>query len=333
MLATLAPPSTPLPASAPVPGLQLVPALCPLCHIEDAEPIGVGEDFEYRTSPDTFLAVRCRRCKVIYLAPRPADDEMDRIYPAHYHAFEFIPTDYGLVYKVRRRLEAHRVLKWCRGLPPNAYILDVGCGDGFHLRLLRDFGRRGWHLEGVDSNQYAVAAARRAGLTVHHGTIEDFDLPEASYHLVLMVMTVEHLADPVGVLRAVRRLLVPGGRLAIVTDNADTPDFHLFGGRHWGGYHFPRHFCLFDRDTLAKLADAAGYEVESIVTDFSPVNWTYSVRNWLDDWGASRWLVNRFSLKSAPALALFTALDIPLAILGCGGNLRAAFRRPKEATT
>lgn len=330
MPATLAPPRPVAAAPPPVPdsALRLVPALCALCGVEDVEPVGVGEDFEYRTSPDTFLAVRCRRCRLIYLAPRPADDERDRIYPAHYHAFEFDPNAFGVVYSVRRRLEAQRVVRWCRGLPANARILDVGCGDGFHLRLLRDFGRRGWRLEGVDTDTRATAAARRGGLTVHHGKVEDLDLPEASYHLVLMVMTVEHLADPVGVLRAVRRVLAPGGRLAIVTDNADAPDFHLFGGRHWGGYHFPRHFCLFDRYTLAKLAAEVELEVESIATDFSPVNWTYSVRNWLDDWGAPRWLVNRFSLKSAPALALFTALDIPLAILGWGGNLRATFRRP-----
>lgn len=323
-----APAASPEPAS----GLHLVPAVCCLCGVEDADPVGVGEDFEYRTSPDTFLAVRCRRCGLVYLNPRPADDEAGRIYPDHYHAFDFKPDEFGFVYRVRRRLEARRVLRWCRDLPAAARILDVGCGDGFHLRLLKDYGRSGWSLDGVDADGRAVEAARKAGLSVHRGTVEGLDLPASHYHLVLMIMTVEHLSNPVGVLRAVRRLLVPGGKVVIVTDNAGSPDFRLFGGRHWGGYHFPRHTHLFTKTTLRKLAEVTGFTAESVGTAVSPVNWVYSVRNLLDDWGAPRWLVRRFSLKSAPALAAGTLLDLPLKLLGRGAILHATFRRPVEQT-
>lgn len=331
--ATLSPPPRLAAAPAAPPpnaGLRLVPAVCCLCGVEDAEPAGVGEDFEYRTSPDTFLAVRCRRCGLVYLNPRPTDDEAGRIYPDHYHAFDFKPEGFGLVYRVRRRLEARRALGWCKELPADARILDVGCGDGFHLRLLKEYGQPGWTLEGADTDDRAVTAAKKAGLTVHRGRVEDLDLPADRYHLVLMVMTVEHLADPVGVLRTVRRLLVPGGKLVIVTDNAASPDFALFGGRHWGGYHFPRHPHLFTKPTLRALASRTRFEAEHVGTTFSPVNWVYSIRNWLDDWGGPRWLVNRFSLKSAPALAVATLLDVPLALLGRGAILRATFRKSAE---
>ena len=129
-------------APQPLEPLRLVPALCALCGVEDVEPIAVGADFEYRTSSDEFLAVRCRRCKLVYLNPRPADSEAARIYPDSYHAFQFRPAEYGLVYRVRRRLEARRLLYWCRGLPEDGRILDIGCGDGLHLGLLREFGRQ-----------------------------------------------------------------------------------------------------------------------------------------------------------------------------------------------
>lgn len=318
--------------AAPRP-LALVPARCGLCGVDDADPVGVGEDFEYRTCTSTFLAVRCRRCGLVYLNPRPADAEAGRVYPDGYHAFGFDEAGYGLIYRLRRRLEARRLLGWCRGLPADARVLDVGCGDGFHLRLLRDFGRPAWSLQGVDTDPRAVAAAGRHGLAVRLGRVEDLPLPAGSFHLVLLVMTVEHLADPVGVLTAVRRLLAPGGRVGVVTDNVGSPDFSLFGGRHWGGYHFPRHLSLFDRRTLAELAAAAGLAVERIGTAVSPVNWTYSVRNWVDDWGGPRWLVDRLSLRSAVPLALFTLLDTPLAWIGRGAILRASFvnRTPRPA--
>ena len=312
----------------PAAPLRLVPAACCLCGVEDAEPVAVGADFEYRTSPDEFLAVRCCRCRLVYLNPRPADDESARTYPDDYHAFQFRPASFGLVYRVRRRLEARRLLRWCRGLPADARVLDVGCGDGFHLGLLREFGEPGWRLEGIDADDRAVAPARAAGLTVHGGTVEAAGLPAGAYHLILMVMVVEHLPDPAATLRHVAGLLAPGGQVVVVTDNAGSPDFAAFGGRHWGGFHFPRHTYLFDRATLARLGTAAGLTAERVSTAVSPVNWVYSLRNWLDDWGGPRWLVNRLSLASAAALAAFTLLDMPLAALGRGAILHGLFRKP-----
>jgi hypothetical protein len=137
--------------SAPLAGhsttLVLVPCQCCLCPTAPYVPIGTGEDFEYRTSPDFFLAVQCSGCGLVYLAKRPDESELDRIYPSTYHAYAFTAEDFGFVFRIRRRLEAGRLLQVCSGLPPNARILDVGCGDGFHLGLLRDFGQPGWKLE------------------------------------------------------------------------------------------------------------------------------------------------------------------------------------------
>jgi SAM-dependent methyltransferase len=309
--------------------LELAPTTCAVCRVDDAEPIAVGEDFEYRTVPDSFLMMRCRRCGLVYLNPRPADREGPRIYPDHYHAFNFSEAEFGLIHRVRRRLEARRLLRWCRGLPADARILDVGCGDGFHLGLLREFGEPTWTLRGVDVDSRAVAQARRAGLDVVEGTVET--LPkDHGYHLALMIMTVEHLPSPVETIRAVAERLLPGGRLVIVTDNVRSPDFAVFGGRHWGGYHFPRHTYLFDRDTLSRLAAAAQLGVERISTGLSPVNWVYSFRNWIDDWGGPRWLVNRFSLQSPVGLAVFTLVDAPFSVFGRGAILQAEFVKPNH---
>lgn len=316
------------PTSVPAGVLELEPATCAICGIEDADPVGVGEDFEYATAADTFLAVRCRHCNLVYLDPRPSAQEMSRIYPDDYHAFNFDKQSFGFVYRVRRRLEARRLATWTTGLPAHARILDVGCGDGFHLGLLKEFGTPSWTLEGIDTDARAVDVARQAQLNVHHGRVETLPLERGSYHLVMMIMTIEHLTHPDKVLAAVTDLLAPGGRLAIVTDNVGSPDFALFGGRHWGGYHFPRHFYLFDKETLARLATNTGLQLERIETSVSPVNWTYSFRNWLQDWGAPRWIVRRLDLKSTLAMSFFTLLDMPMAMLGRGGNLRATFIKP-----
>lgn len=307
--------------------LKTVAANCCLCEQDDAAIIGGGEDFEYRTSADTFTTMQCRSCGLVYLNPRPAVEELGRIYPSSYHAFAFSETEFGFVFKVRRRLEARRLLRWCEGLPASARIIDIGCGDGFHLEILKDFGPKTWQLEGVDADERAVAMARRKGLTIHHGLLEKLALPQETYDLAISLQTIEHLASPPQLLANVRKLLRPGGRLVIVTDNTDSLDFHLFKQRHWGGYHFPRHWNLFNPHTLHKLAEKTGFEVEKLTTQVSPVNWTYSVRNALVDRNAPSWLVERFSLKSSLTLGAFTLFDTLHNLAGRGALLNAVLKR------
>lgn len=310
--------------------LKLTPTECCLCENAEAQELGTGEDFEYQTSADSFAAMGCNSCGLVYLNPRPDFEEFERIYPANYHAFEFSAAEFGFVFKVRRRLEAKRLLAWCKDLPDDARIIDIGCGDGFHLELLKDFGKKTWTLEGVDADERAASMAEKRNLKVHQGLLENLDLPERFYDLALMIQTVEHVASPPELLANVRKILRPGGRVVIVTDNTDSLDFKIFKRRHWGGYHFPRHWNLFNPSTLKKLADKTGFEVEKLATQVSPVNWVYSVRNSLSDRQAPRWLVEQFSLKSPLSLGVFTIFDTLNNLAGRGALLNAVLKRPIE---
>jgi len=308
--------------------LKLVPVKCCVCKADAAQPVGAGQDYEYRTGDETFTAVRCAVCELVYLNPRPYASEFERIYPPNYHAFDFSERDFGFVYRVRAWLEARRLLSWCADLPAAARILDVGCGDGFHLKLLKKYGSKNWTLEGVDLDKRAVEMAEKSNLKVHLGTIENLNLPENSFDLALMIQTVEHLEKPFEVLSAVKNVLKPNGKLVIVTDNTDALDFTLFKGGYWGGYHFPRHWNLFNRNSLEKLAAKVGFEVADLTTQINPVNWVYSIHNGLVDWNAPRFLINRFTLKSTVSLAVFTSLDVVLQKFGRGALLRAILQKP-----
>jgi len=301
---------------------------CCVCGSTNASLIGKGEDFEYHTSADTFFAMQCNSCNLVYLDPRPAASEFETIYPPTYHAFDFSKKEFGFVYNVRCRLEARRSLNRCRHLKDDARILDVGCGDGFHLGLLRQYGNKTWKLEGVDLDQKAVKAATKAGLDVHLGRVQDVNLPENSYDMVFMIQTIEHLEDPPQVLKTIFKLLRKGGQLIIVTDNTDSIDFNWFKNGHWGGYHFPRHFNLFNRNSLTKLALDIGYDIKDLTTIVSPVNWVYSIHNYLVDHKMPQWLINRFTLKSSFSLFVFTVLDFVLQKFGRGALLQATLQKP-----
>ena len=114
----------------------------------------------------------------------------------------------------------------------------------------------------------------------------------------------------------------------IVTDNTDSLDFKLFKNRHWGGYHFPRHWNLSNPATMRRLAEKTETEVENLATQVSPVNWVYSIRNRLTDKKAPARLIERSRLKSPLSLGIFTVFDILNNLCGRGALLNAILKRP-----
>lgn len=312
----------------PTRDIELTFVKCCICESSNATIIGNGQDFEYHTSSETFSAVRCNSCGLIYLNPRPVISEFKKIYPPTYHAYNFSEKNFGFPYKVRSRIETWRLLKDCHGLPGNARILDVGCGGGFHLSLLAKSGKKNWSLEGVDIDKHAIEDAANKGLRVLMGTVEEVDLPAENYDLVFMIMTIEHVERPDKTVCSIKRLLKKGGRLVIVTDNTSSIDFRFFKEHYWGGYHFPRHWNLFSRDSLKRLAEKTGFEVMSLKTIISPVNWVYSIHNALADRGKPQWLVDSFTLRSTFSLSFFTVLDFIFQKFGRGALLKGVFRKP-----
>ena len=302
--------------------LSLVRTRCCICDADDADPVAVGEDFEHRTSRDTFLATRCRACGLLFVNPQPAAHELARLYPAAYDAREAAGAG-------AREEGARRLLAWCGTVPDGARVLDVGCGAGNDLALLRDFGSDGWRLEGVEPRARAAQAARRAGLTVHEALVEDL-APGArgAYDVALLIHTLEHFAEPPAALAAVRALLRPGGRAVVVTPNAASAAWALFQGRHWAGYDFPRHRYLFDRDTLGKLAARVGLRVESVATAPSAALWARSAHHLAADWGAPPWLARRLAPASSLPLAAFAAVERLQQRRGRGALLCATLHAP-----
>jgi len=308
--------------------LKMVPANCCICGLDNGIIAGKGEDFEYHTSPDIFTAKKCDSCGLVYLSPRPDISEFEKIYPANYHAFDFSEEEFGLVFRIRQWLESRRLLAFCKGLKDDAHILDAGCGDGFHLKLLKKYGNKTWQLEGIDIDERAITMAEKSGLKVHRANVETADLPENFYDLVFTIQTIEHLANPDVVLQCIYKILKPGGRLVIVTDNTDSLDFKISKNRYWGGYHFPRHWYLFNKKSIRKLAEKANYEVEYSGTQTSPVNWVYSIHNWLVDKNKPEWMIKQFTLRSAVSLSFFTALDMLFQIFRRGALLRVYLKKP-----
>ncbi len=101
-------------------------------------------------------------------------------------------------------------------------VLDVGCGAGLAAEAL---ARRGHTVLAIDAAGEAIDAARAhaAGqglpLTYRTAVAEDLAKEEARFPLVMALEVIEHVPDPAAFIRALTRLLEPGGMLVLSTLN------------------------------------------------------------------------------------------------------------------
>ncbi len=138
-------------------------------------------------------------------------------------------------------------------------VLDVGCGGGLFLQMLRE--RRKVRVAGLDfSLDAANVAWRRAKVPVICGTLSRAPLADASCAAITMFHVLEHLYDPGSYLDAAHRLLRQDGRLILQVPNAACWQFLLFGER-WNGIDVPRHLINFRLSDLDSLLDHCGFEV------------------------------------------------------------------------
>jgi SAM-dependent methyltransferase len=95
---------------------------------------------------------------------------------------------------------------------PSGYGLDVGCGDGTIVEVVRRHGGAVWQLVGVDPDPAETALAERSGQYVRVHTVGAADVPEPddSFDFAFSNSVLEHIPDLPSVLREVARVLKPG---------------------------------------------------------------------------------------------------------------------------
>jgi SAM-dependent methyltransferase len=94
-------------------------------------------------------------------------------------------------------------------------LLEIGCGFGFGL----DIARRvlGWEVQGYDPSPFAAAGRELLGLPITSAYFTPEAAADDAWDVVLASEVLEHLDDPVGLLRNLRRSLKPGGVLVLTT--------------------------------------------------------------------------------------------------------------------
>lgn len=277
---------------------------CPACSERQRRSLYESFDWLYGC-PGTFPLSRCARCSSVYPTVRPTAETLGDFYPeSSYYAYS-ASTPHRLFvrggllarawYAAKKGLlRSHygydlggsQILGRCVGvIPPLARhavfsldatlhpyesdgaLLDVGCGSGDYLDLMRALGWK--RVVGVDISERGVTAARDLlGLEAHQGQLAEIGFPDATFDAITMSHTLEHVADPVALLSEARRILRPGGRVAILVPNVRSLGSRVFG-RYWLGLDTPRHLVCFAPSGLRRVIERSGLTLESLHTPSS----------------------------------------------------------------
>lgn len=263
--------------------LKTEPVKCNLCGSDDTELICLNHDRIHNIAGE-YRSVRCRKCGLIYLNPRPTSESLPRYYPENYGPYKGAgtpPLRAGFLKSVLKpvydlitlkalldRLEVkNTVSPSLVALNRSTRMLDVGCATGTFLKKCRD--TYGCEIHGIDISAEALKYAHeKNGVATCQGDFLSNNFPDGYFDLVTMWWALEHTQDPRKVLTESRRILKKSGSVVIGVPNGNSLGRWLFREK-WYAYDVPRHLYVFSPETITRLLQETGFEILAIKHDYS----------------------------------------------------------------
>jgi 2-polyprenyl-3-methyl-5-hydroxy-6-metoxy-1,4-benzoquinol methylase len=243
--------------------LETTEVPCNLCGAHESLPLYLN---------CSLRIVRCRECGLVFVNPQPTLEAL-----REYHgASELMSQDGWSSYfnhsqeQIRELWEERfaDVRRWKQA--SNVSLLDVGAGYGDFLHYA---SKEGWQVSGFEfSPAVAKLSREKYGIPLAVGDLFEMPFPKQSFDVITMWHVLEHLADPMAVLKGLFDLLKPGGVLVL-----EVPNLNCLVRK---SYRVPMtvnlHLYHFSPATLSRLASATGFHV--LRTNAGNTGFLYSQR-------------------------------------------------------
>ena len=189
----------------------------------------------------------------------PAAAEIASFYPSQYWWNANQPGKLKKLESLYRKIALHDHVAFITNAAENRAgleLLDVGCGSGTLLSLLK---RRGFRVRGVDFSTEAAAIAKSENhVDVTVGSLEEVQFSDASFDIVTLFHVMEHVTNPRRVLKEVSRILRPAGAVILQVPNIESWQFKMFGAK-WYGLDIPRHVIDYSEKSMVQLLIESGF--------------------------------------------------------------------------
>lgn len=209
--------------------------------------------------------------------PKPSQEELNEYYEKAYYQ-DVTSTTYQNVYSEEEmnyingkiNQKAAIVDSYIKG---KGKLLDVGCGEGFVMNF---FARKGWDVLGFDFSDFGLMRFN-SHLSNNFIKGDVYSLLEQEiksgnkYELIWLGNVLEHVLDPVDLMKQLRGLLADNGLLVITVPNDGSEYQKLlieksYVSRNWW-VAIPDHISYFDYNGLLNISEHTGYSCYKLIAD------------------------------------------------------------------
>lgn len=208
-----------------------------------------------------FKLVKCRGCGLLYVSPRPGDQEILNSAESGRFMVSSEEKSLGVRYNPRRIRRYQKILKdfFEKNSLSRSGLrwLDVGCGFGEFIEALSAYSNNNLLVQGVDPNIERIKSAKARGLNVAIDWSKDI---EGQYDFISLLNVYSHLSDPIEFISGLRKILKPGGEMLLETGHTS----HLPKSLQARPYYLPDHLSFANREIVEDILKRTGFEVMDI---------------------------------------------------------------------
>lgn len=214
---------------------------CPICKSSKYEMWG--------ESVRNFYSVKCKSCQIVYVK-NPLSSFAQNLFYKNYHTTVHQKEKKKNKQRSKMyKLELNFIKKGVNNYERIKNVLDVGCGGGYLLDLLKIDGKKTFGTEiGIDS--FNVARKKHK---MYFGNFDRKLIIKKKFDLIIFRGVIEHVEDPIGYIKKAQKLLKKNGHVFITaTPNLDCIAAKLFKER-WSLHRPESHILHLSEEHVDKI--------------------------------------------------------------------------------
>jgi 2-polyprenyl-3-methyl-5-hydroxy-6-metoxy-1,4-benzoquinol methylase len=255
---------------------------CPMCG-KGMILFTKNKDIQKNADDELYSAYECESCNILFQYPFWKPEETAGFYESNYYAHtedSKLPRSLRILnfYMQNKFLSKlfspfirKKLFPYYQGILKAKKVLDVGCGKGLFLDVMKKHGIKTYGLEPSDQ---AKAIAIRRGHEMIDKTFFFSSQKEIKFDLITMFQVAEHLSVQEifeeNIFSKMYDLLETGGQLVIETPNYEC-DYAKRFKSNWRALELPRHLVIFSPKSISKILSDKGFLV-NVYTRISPID-------------------------------------------------------------
>lgn len=235
---------------------------CGICSSKHLKFLFKAKDHDNGSSK-YYPIYECNKCHTVSIQPPPSKKELEKYYSDSYYTYKY----YGLINKCFLLLRASKV-------PNKGSILDIGCGEGSFLKIMKE---KSYDCYGLETSSAGIKKAASKGLAVY-GNIKDI---KRKFDVITLWHVLEHIKNPVHYLNQIKKRLTKNGYLLVAVPNFDSIQSKL-GKDAWFHLAPPLHIFHYTPKTIASILKKEGFKVvriEHFSLEYNPFGYLQTFLN------------------------------------------------------